>query len=68
MRKILKVALFNEERAYTELDLPASPYTVLDALESCGWMRERLTIGGSPTNSKSGAWQNIWIRTAVSLN
>ena len=33
MRKILKVALFNEERAYTELDLPASPYTVLDALE-----------------------------------
>lgn len=33
MRKILKVALFNEERAYTELTLPASPYTVLDALE-----------------------------------
>lgn len=33
MRKILKVALFNEERAYTELTLPASPYTALDALE-----------------------------------
>lgn len=33
MRKMLKVDLCNEERCYTELTLPATPYTVLDALE-----------------------------------
>lgn len=33
MREVLKVHLHNEERFYTELTLPASPYTMLDALE-----------------------------------